>query len=141
MARLDIMRQEDERQKYDRDLDSALAALHNDVHTMRPAQMLEIVREHLDADFCDIVKDIRPDGGGTILAGHALTRDGGTNARDITINPKTVRALDMRLLTSSIVTFREGEIAWLSENIETEDTMVGLAGQIKVLHATGVLQA
>ena len=65
MARLDVMRQEDERQKYDRDLDSALAALHNDVHTMRPAQMLEIVREHLDADFCDIVKDIRPDGGGT----------------------------------------------------------------------------
>jgi len=140
MARLDVMRQEDERQEYDHDLDSALAALQNDVHSMRPAQMLEIVRKRLDADFCDIVNDIRPEGGGTILAGHALTRDGVTNARDVVINAKTLRALDMRLLTSSVVTFREGEIAWLGENIVTEDSMSYLSGQIKVLHSTGVLQ-
>ena len=140
MARLDILRQEDERQEYDRDLDSALAALQNDVHAMRPQQMLEIVRKRLDADFCDIVKDIRPDGGGTILAGHALTRDGMTNARDLVLNAKTLRALGIRLLTSPVVTFREGEIAWLGENIETEEAMAGLAGQIKVLHFTGVLQ-
>ena len=140
MARLDIMRQEDERQEYDRDLDSALAALQNDVHAMRPAQMLEIVRKRLDADFCDIVKDIRPDGGGTIFAGHALTRTGVTNTRDLVINPNTLRALDMRLLTSSVVTFREGEIAWLGENIETEGAISDLGGQIKVLHSTGVLQ-
>ncbi|MBR2837904.1 MAG: response regulator [Kiritimatiellae bacterium] len=140
MARLDIMRQEDERQEYDRGLDSALAALQNDVHSMRPAQMLEIVRERLDADFCDIVKDISPEGGGMIFAGHALTRGGVTNLKDMVINPKTLRALDMRLLTSSVVTFREGEIAWLGANIETEDNMSSLAGQIKVLHSTGVLQ-
>ena len=140
MARLDIMRQEDERQEYDHDLDSALAALQNDVHAMRPAQMLEIVRKRLDADFCDIVKDIRPDGGGTIFAGHALTRNGVTNTRDFVINPKIVRAFDMRLLTSSVVTFREGEIAWLGENIEAEESMSDLGGQIKVLHSTGVLQ-
>ena len=140
MARLDIMRQVDERQGYDLDLDSALSALQNDVHAMRPAQMLEIVRKRLDADYCYIVKDIRPEGGGTILAGHVLTRNGATNARDLAINPKTVRALDMRLLTSSVVTFRKGEIAWLEENIEVEDSLSGLLGQIKVLHATGVLQ-
>ena len=140
MAHLDIMRQEDERQEYDHDLDSALAALQNDVHTMRPAQMLEIVRKRLDADFCDIVKDIRPDGGGTIFAGHALTRNGVTNTRDFVINPKIVRAFDMRLLTSSVVTFREGEIAWLEENIETGDSMSDLTGRIKALHFTGVLQ-
>ena len=141
MAHLDIMRQEGERQEYDHDLDSALAALQNDVNSMRPAQMLEIVRKRLDADFCDIVKDIRPDGGGTILAGHALARNGMTNARDLVINPKTIRALDMRLLASSVVTFREGEIAWLGENTETEDFVAGLVGQMKVLHSTGVLQA
>ena len=140
VARLDIMRQEDERQEYDNDLDSALAALQNDVHSMRPAQMLEIVRKRLDADFCDIVKDIRPEGGGTIQAGHALARNGVTNTRDWVINPETLRALDMRLLTSSVVTFHEGEIAWLGENIETEDSMSSLAGQITVLHSTGVLQ-
>ncbi len=140
MARLDIMRQEDERQEYDHDLDSTLAALQNDVHSMRPSQMLEIVRKRLDADFCNIVKVIRPEGGGTILAGHALTRNGVTNARDWVLTPNTVRALDMRLLTSFVVTFREGEIAWLEENIEAEDSMSGLAGQIKVLHFTGVLQ-
>ena len=140
MAHLDIMRQVDERQEYDHDLDSALAALQNDVHAMRPAQMLEIVRKRLDADFCDVVKDIRPEGGGTILAGHALTRNGVTNTRDWFLKPNTVRALDMRLMISSVVTFREGEIAWLSENIETEDSMTGLGGQIKVLHSTGVLQ-
>ena len=54
MARQDIMQQEDERQEYDRDLDRALSALQNDVHAMSPAQMLEIVRKRLDADFCDI---------------------------------------------------------------------------------------
>ena len=140
MARLDIMRQEDERQEFDHDLDNALAALQNDVHSMRPAQMLEIVRKRLDADFCDIVKDIRPEGGATILAGHALARNGVTNTRDLVIGPKVVRALDMRLLTSSVVTFREGEIAWLGENIETDETMSGLGEQIKVLHSTGVLQ-
>ena len=140
MARLDIMRQEDERQEYDHDLDSTLAALQNDVHSMRPSQMLEIVRKRLDADFCNIVKVVRPEGGGTILAGHALTRNGVTNARDWVLTPNTVRALDMRLLTSFVVTFREGEIAWLEENIETEDSMSGLAGRIKVLHFTGVLQ-
>ena len=140
MARLDIMRQEDERQVYDRDLDSALAALQYDVHSMCPAQMLEIVRKRLDADFCDIVKDIHPDGGGTILAGHALMRNGVTNTRDLVISPKIVRALDMRLLTSSVVTFREDEIVWLRENIDTEDTMSGLGEQIKVLHSAGVLQ-
>ena len=139
-ARLDVTRQEDERQKCDNDLDSALAALQNDVHAMRPAQMLEVVRKRLDADYCYIVKDIRPEGGGTILAGHVLTRNGATNARDLAINPKTVRALDMRLLTNSVVTFRKGEVAWLEENIEVEDSLSGLLGQIKVLHATGVLQ-
>ena len=140
LARLDIMRQEDERQKCDSDLDSALAALQNDVHAMRPAQMLEVVRKRLDADFCYIVKDIRPGGGGTILAGHALMRNGVTNARDLAITPKTVRALDIRFLASPVVTFREGEIAWLEENIEVEESLSGLVGQIKVLHAAGVLQ-
>ena len=140
MARRNIEQQEDEHQKYDLDFEKALAALHSDIHTMRPAQMLEIVRKSLDADFCDIVRDIRPEGGGTILAGHALARDGATNTRDLAINPKAVRALSMRLLTSSVVTLREGEIAWLEENIEAEDSMSHLAGKIKTFHSTGILQ-
>ncbi|MBR3222104.1 MAG: response regulator [Kiritimatiellae bacterium] len=139
-VRLDMMRQEDERREYDLDLDSALAALQNDVHSMRPAQMLEIVRKRLDADFCDIVKITSPEEGGKIFAGHALTRDGVTNSQDMVIDPKTVRVLDMRLRTNSIVTFREGEIAWLGENIDTEDSMSSLAEQIKVLHSTGAIQ-
>ena len=140
MARQDIMRQEDERQEYDRDLDSALSALQNDVHAMSPAQMLEIVRKRLDADFCDIVKDIRPEGGGTIFAGHAVTRNGVTNVQDLAIAPRILRAIDMRLLTSSVVTFHEGEIAWLGENIKTDDAISALRGEIKTLHSTGVLQ-
>ena len=79
MARLNILQQENEHQKYDRDFEKALSALHGDVHTMRPAQMLDVVLKSLDADFCDIVLDIRPEGGGTIFAGHALMRDGTTN--------------------------------------------------------------
>ena len=75
MAHRDIMRQEDERAKYDSGLESALVALQSDVHTMHPAQMLEIVRKNLDADFCDIVRDIRPESGGVIPAGHALARN------------------------------------------------------------------
>ncbi|MBQ3288228.1 MAG: response regulator [Kiritimatiellae bacterium] len=140
LARRDIPQQEDEHQKYDLDFERALAALHGDVHTMRPAQMLEIVRKSLDADFCDIMRDIRPEGGGTIFAGHALTRDGVTNTRDLAINQKAARALNMRLLTSSVVTLRESEISWLEENIEAEDLMSDLAGKLKTLHFTGVHQ-
>ena len=135
-----ISQQEDEHQKYDLDFERALAALQGDVHTMRPAQMLEIVRKSLDADFCDIVRDIRPEGGGTIFAGHALTRNGVTNTRDLAINQKAARALNMRLLTSSVVTLRESEISWLGKNVETEDSMSNFAGKIKTLHSTGVLQ-
>ena len=140
MAHRDISQQEDEHQKYDLDFEKALATLHGDVHTMRPAQMLEIVRKSLDADFCDIVRDIRPEGGGTIFAGHALARNGATNTRDLAINKKATRALNMRLLTSSVVTLRESEISWLERNIETEDSISNLAGKIKTLHSTGVLK-
>ena len=140
LARLNIQQQEDEHQKYDRDFEKALSVLHGDVHTMRPAQMLEIVRKSLDADFCDIVLDIRPEGGGTIFAGHALMRDGTTNTQDMVINQQAARALSMRLRTSPFVTLLESEISWLGNNVETEDSMGNPAVKIKTLHATGVLQ-
>ena len=140
MARQDLIRQDDERQKYDHDLDDTLAVLQNDVHSMLPAQMLEIVRKCLDADLCSIVRDIRPESGGVISAGHALTRNGATNTRDMVVNSKTVRALDIRFLVSPVVKFRKGEIAWLGENVATEDSLSSFAGQIKALYSTGVLQ-
>ena len=138
MARRNIPQQEDEHQKYDLDFEEALTTLLGDIHTMHPAQTLEIVRKSLDADLCYIVRDIRQEGGGTILAGHALTRDGRTNTRDLAISPKAVRALGTRLLTSSVVTLREGEIAWLEENVEAEDSLSNLTG--KTLHSTGIIQ-
>ena len=140
-ALLDVARQENERQEYDRELESALSALQGDVHSMRPAQMLEIVRKRLDADFCDIVKDISLEDGGMIPVGHALMRDGSTNERDWKVGAEVVRALNMRLLSNSFVTFHEGEIAWLRSNVKTEDSMSGAAGQIKSLHSVGVLQS
>ena len=136
----DITNLENEHQKFDHDLDDTLAVLRNDVHSMRPAQMLEIVRTCMDADFCNIVRDIRPESGGVISAGHALTRDGVTNTRDMVVNSKIVRALDMRFLISPVVTFRKGEIAWLRENIKSDDSLSSLAGQIKAIHSAGVLQ-
>ena len=140
VAILDITRLENEHQEYDRELEIALAALQKDVHTMRPQQMLEIVRKRLDADICYIVQDIRPEGGGVILQDHALARNGSTNARNWIINAKMGRALDMRHMTSSVVTLREGEIGWLKENIETDEDLSAFANRLKVVHSTGVLQ-
>ena len=141
MAFLDVTRLENEHEEYDRELEAALAALQKDVHTMRPQQMLEIVRKRLDADICYIVQDIRPEGGGSVRPDHALMRNGLTNARHWTIDSKMGRALDTRLMASSVVTFREGEIAWLKENIEQEEALSAFAGPLKIVHSTGILQA
>ena len=140
VAFLDVTRLENEHQQYDHELDIALAALQKDVHTMRPQQMLEIVRKRLDADICYIVQDIRPEGGGVILRDHALARNGLTNARDWTIDAKLGRALDTRHMTSSVVTFREGEISWLKDNIEKDESLSGFGSRLKVVHSTGILQ-
>ena len=138
VALQDVARQEDERQGYDLELENALAALHGDTRSMRPAQMLEIVRKRLDADFCDIVKDITPEGGGTIPAGHALMRDGSTNEEDWKVGAEIVHAFNMRFMSNSVVTFHEGEIAWLGANVHAEDSMSGSTGQVKSLHSAGV---
>ena len=140
MELLDVTRRENERQESDRDLDNALAALQKDVRSMHPRQMLEIVRSRLDADLCYIVQDIRPEGGGKILPGHALARGGWTNTRSWTIDPGLGRALDTRHMTSSVVTFREGEIAWLKANIGREAAAAGLGERLKTVHSTGILQ-
>ena len=139
-AFLDVARLEDEHQEYNRELEIALAALQKDVTTMRPQQMLEIVRDHLDADICYIVQDIRPEGGGTIHQDHALARNGLTNARDWTVDPKKGRALDMRHVTCSVVTLRESEIGWLNDNIEQDEGLSASASRLKIVHSAGVLQ-
>ena len=79
VALKDVARQEEERQEYDIELENALSALHGDTNSMRPAQMLEILRKRLDSDFCDIVKVVSLEDGGIIPPGHALMRDGTTN--------------------------------------------------------------
>ena len=139
-ATLDVSRLETEYQEYDHELETALAALQKDVHTMRPRQMLEIVRKRLDAEICYIVQDMRSEGGGMILQDHALARNGLTNARDWTIDAIMGRALDTRLMTSSVVTFREGEIAWLKDNLEKDEALSAFAKPLKIVHATGILQ-
>ena len=140
VALLDVTRLENEHQEYERELDIALAALQKDVHTMRPEQMLEIVRNRLDADICYIVQDIRPEGGGRIFQGHALARNGLTNARDWSIDSKMGRALDTRHMTSAVVTFREGEIAWLKDNLKRDESLSDLAGRLKTVHSVGILR-
>lgn len=136
----DVARQEEERQEYDIELENALSALNGDTNSMRPAQMLEILRKRLDSDFCDIVKVVSLEDGGIIPPGHALMRDGTTNEQEWKLGAKVVRALDMRLLSNSIVTFHEGEIAWLKENVHVESSVSGSAGQVKSLHSAGVRQ-
>ena len=139
-AFLDVTRLENEHQEYDRELEIALTALQKDVHTMRPQQMLETVRKRLDADICYIVQDIRPEGGGAVRQDHALARNGLTNTRNWTIDAKMGRALDMRLMTSSVVTFREGEIAWLKDNIAQEESLSAFASPLKIVHSAGILR-
>ena len=141
MAFLDVTRLENEHEEYDRELETALAALQKDVHTMRPQQMLEIVRKRLDADICYVVQDIRPEGGGSVRQDHALMRNGLTNARNWIIDSKLGRALGTRLMASTVVTFREGEIAWLKDNIEQEEALSAFASPLKIVHSTGILQA
>ncbi|MBR4616552.1 MAG: hypothetical protein IKO55_13165, partial [Kiritimatiellae bacterium] len=140
VAFLDVTRLENEHQEYDRELENTLSALQNDVHTMRPQQMLETVRKRLDADICYIVQDIRPEGGGAVRQDHALARNGLTNTRNWTIDAKMGRALDMRLMTSSVVTFREGEIAWLKDNIAQEESLSAFANPLKIVHSAGILR-
>ena len=140
MALLDITRRENEHLESDRDLENALAEFQKDVSLMRPTQMLEIVRSRLDADLCYVVQDIRPEGGGTIRPEHALARGGWTNALSWPIDPSVGRALDMRLMSSSIVGFRDREIDWLKANIGREKDAADLADRLKIVHSTGVLQ-
>ena len=135
---LDIAQGENEYEENERELERALIMFQKDAKSMHPRQMLELVRNRLDADFCYMVQGIRPEGGGVVLPEHVASRDGWTNARNWTIDPEQGRAFDMRLMASSIVTFREGEIAWLKAHIEQEESPSGFAAQLKVVHAVGV---
>ncbi len=135
---LDIAQGTNEYEENGREFERELIELQKDAHTARPKEMLEIVRNRLDADVCYIVQNIRPEGGGTILPEHALARDGWTNALSWTIDSRLGRALDMRLMNSSVVTFREGEIAWLKANIRREESHADLADQLKVVHSVGI---
>ena len=139
-ALLDVSQQGNVRQEYDHELDGALSELQSAMHSMHPTQMLEIVRKHLDADLCDIVREISPENGGTIPAGHALLRDGSMNTTDLKVGAQIVSAFNMRFQTSPVVTFHEGEMVWLGENIGSDEAMSTLAGQIKNLHSVGIFQ-
>ena len=138
MALLDITRRANEHEENDRGLERALDTLQADARTMRPKQMLEIVRKHLDADLCYIVQDIRREGGGTIFPEHAIARGGWTNTRNWTIDASLGRALDIRLMTSSVVTFRESEFAWLMANMDLDESPPDCATGLKVIQAIGV---
>ena len=135
---LDIAQGENEYEANERELERALNALQNDARKMHPKQMLEIVQNRLDADLCYMVQGIRPEGGGIVFPGHALIRGGWANTRNWTIDPELGRAFDMRLMSRSIVTFREGEIDRLKANIEQDESPAGFAKQLKVVHAVGV---
>ena len=138
VALLDVTQRENERQESDTDLERTLAALQKDVRTMHPKQMLEIVRNRLEADICYIVQDFRPQGGGTVLPEHVLARGGWTNSRSWVIDVEQGRAFDTRLMTSSIVTFHEEELGWLKANISTEEVPPYFLPQLKVIHAIGI---
>ncbi|MBR4611542.1 MAG: GAF domain-containing protein, partial [Kiritimatiellae bacterium] len=141
VAQLDVAQRENEYEANEREFERALTELQKDASTVHPKQMLEIVRNRLDADICYMVQDISPAGGGTIRPGHALARDGWTNARSWTIDSGTGRALDTRLMTSALVTFRESEIAWLRGCIEQDESPPPeLARRLKVVHSVGIRQ-
>ena len=106
VALLDASRRGGARLKSDRELDMAITSFMKNARAMQPGEMLEFVRRTLDADVCSLVQDFRPGGGGSILPGHAVGRDGWTNARGAVVAPELGRALGTRLLTSSVVTLR-----------------------------------
>jgi len=135
---LDVAQRKNEYEANERELERALIALQKDARTMRPKQMLEIVLNRLDADICYMVQGIRPEGGGIVFSDHALVRGGWTNTRNWIIDPELGRAFNTRLTSSSVVTFREDEIAWLKANIEQDESPSGFAEQLKVVHSVGV---
>ena len=136
----DVSRRESDHEEDEREFDRALMALQADARAMQPKQMLEIVRNRLDADLCYIVEGIRTEGGGAILPEHALARNGWTNTRRWTIDPELGRAFDLRLLNSSVVSFRGDEIAWLKANIEADRSPPDEAVGLDVVHSIGVRQ-
>ena len=135
---LDLSQGKNEYEVNEREVENALLALQKDVRTMHPKQMLEIVRNRLDADVCYMVQDIRDSGGGTIYPEHALARSGWTNTQSWTIDSALGRALDARLMTSPFITFRESEIDWLKANVKREEPQTGLADSLKVIHSVGI---
>ena len=140
MALLDVTRRESEREENERGVERAMITLQGDASTTRPKQMLEIVRNRLDADLCYMVKVTGPDGVGTISPEHALTRDGWTNTRSWTFSPELRHALDTRLLTSPVVTLHEGEIAWLKACMVRDESPSAFANGVTVVHSVGVRQ-
>ena len=138
VALMDVTQRENEREESDSDLQRTLVALQKDVRTMHPKQMLDIVRNRLEADICYIVQDFRPEGGGAVLPEHALARGGWANARSWVIDQELGRAFDTRLRASAIVTFHEEELGWLRSNISMEEVPPYFLPRLKVLHAIGI---
>ena len=127
-----------EYEENEREFERALILLQKDVDKLHPNQLLEIVRNRMDADLCYMVQDVHPEEGGAILPGHALARGGWTNARRWTIDPDLGRAFDARHMAGSVLAFREDEIAWLRENMAREDSPPACATGLKVVHSFGV---
>ena len=137
-AMQDVLRGRNEYEKNEREFERALLALQKDASADHIKQMLEIVRDRMDADICYMVQDIHPKGGGIVLPEHVLARDGWTNSHTWTIDNERGRAFDTRLMISSVVTFRGDELAWVRENAGMEGASSELVSGIKAIHSFGV---
>ena len=133
-----IVSARNEYEENEREFERALVALQADANSAQPRQMLEIVRHRMDADICYMVQDIRPEGGGSVLPEHAQARGGWTNAQAWTIDTEQGRAFDTRLMVSSVVSFREGELDWLKDNLSREASVPDFLLQMKVVHSFGI---
>ena len=139
VALLDVSRRESEHEENEREFERALITLQKDARTMHTKQMLEIVRNRLDADMCLLVQEMPSKGGGKVLPEHAVSRNGWTNKKGWTIDPTLCRALDTRLKTSAIITLRESEIGWLKAQTEGASTS-DFSDNLKIVHSIGIRQ-
>ena len=124
--------------EFEAEFENSMAILQADVHTMSPHQMLEVVRNRMDADICYLIQDIHTDGSGTVFPKHAVTRDGWMNDKSWTLSTEFGRAIDARFRASFIVTLRESEIAWLKACTSRDEQLPASARSMHTAHVIGI---
>ena len=133
-----VQAEKNEYEENERQFERALLTMQGEASAVHSKEVLEIVRNRMDADLCYMVQGIRKTGGGSISPGHAIGRNAWTNARDWTIDPGLGRAFDERLMSGSVVAFRGDDLLWLKGNINRESPQPGFAAGLSTVHACGV---